>query len=77
MSAVVSHQEVDVVSEKLLADMERVAAELLEARAAERRALHIVGVLARRAHKAGMTEVEIARRLGVDRARTFRPMLGK
>lgn len=52
-------------------------AEVAATTAARAKAVEAAQVLARRASKDGMTDVELAQLLGVDRARTIRRWLGK
>lgn len=53
------------------------AAELAAARAHLDQAKNAAIAIAKEAHAAGVTEVELASLLGVDRARTLRRWLGK
>ncbi len=55
----------------------RAAENLAVARAAWKQAVGDAKAVAIEAHEAGVTEVELAAQLGVDRARTLRRWLGK
>ncbi len=55
----------------------RAADNLTAARVAWRQAVDDAKAIALEAHQAGVTEVELAEALGVDRARTLRRWLGK
>lgn len=55
----------------------RAANRLAAARAEWNAATEAAAGIARQAHENGVTEVELARALGVDRARTLRRWLGK
>lgn len=57
--------------------LDKVAADLAVARTQWRKATEAAAKAAVAAHDAGMTEVELAAILGVDRARTLRRWLGK
>lgn len=57
--------------------VDRAGADLAAATKARKRAVDAAKRVAAAAHAAGMTEVELADRLGVDRARTMRRWLGK
>lgn len=57
--------------------MEWAAAELIRAKIQLRNANTEAAEIARAAYKAGISEVRIAKKLGVDRARTLRPWIGK
>lgn len=57
--------------------VDKAAADLLAARKGWNKATAYAAKVAVEAHEAGMSEVELARVLGVDRARTLRRWLGK
>lgn len=57
--------------------VEKAAADLVAARKQWTKATEAAAKVANAAHEAGMNEVELARELGVDRARTLRRWLGK
>jgi len=57
--------------------VEKAGADLLAARAQWQKSTAAAAKVAVQAHDAGMTEVELASILGVDRARTVRRWLGK
>jgi hypothetical protein len=57
--------------------IEQAAANLATARAGWKQAVEDAKAVAIEAHQAGVTEVELAQLLGVDRARTLRRWLGK
>jgi hypothetical protein len=65
------------VSDKLRAQADQVAADYHAADAARQRAVEAAKKMANRLYLAGMTDSEIARVFGVDRARTVRRWLGK
>lgn len=57
--------------------IEKAAADLLAARKQWRKATDYAAKIAVEASEAGVSEVELARALGVDRARTLRRWVGK
>lgn len=65
------------VTDALRARLAAAGADLADATQARQHAVNTARKLANQAHKAGMTEVELAHLLGVDRARTIRRWLGK
>lgn len=67
----------DDVTPALRRRIDKAAANLAAARKQWEKATSAAAEVAVAANDAGMTEVELARRLGVDRARTLRRWLGK
>lgn len=65
------------VTDALRAKVAAAGAALSDANTARDTAVAAARIVANRAHNAGMTEVELAALLGVDRARTVRRWLGK
>jgi hypothetical protein len=63
--------------DELIADVHDVGIALREARDQVNRVIAEARRIAIRAYQAGMTEVDLARELGVDRAKTIRRWLGK
>jgi hypothetical protein len=63
--------------DELVADLRDVGIALREARDQLNRVIAEARRIAIRAYQAGMTEVDLARELGVDRAKTIRRWLGK
>jgi plasmid maintenance system antidote protein VapI len=63
--------------DELVADLRDVAVAIREARDQLNRVIAEARRIAIRAYQAGMTEVDLARELGVDRAKTIRRWLGK
>lgn len=67
----------DTVRPALQRKIDKAAAELAAARKEWTRATNAAARVANEANAAGVTEVDLARMLGVDRARTLRRWLGK
>ena len=65
------------VTDALRAKVAAAGAALADANTARDTAVATATKVAQQAHKAGMSEVELAALLGVDRARTVRRWLGK
>jgi hypothetical protein len=63
--------------DELIADVHDIGIALREARDQLNRVVKEARRIAIRAYQAGMTEVDLARELGVDRAKTIRRWLGK